>query len=62
MDFFFFFFFFATKVDLNMNPQNAHLCMNGAEARFCLQMLHKKRAWRLSAVSMLRWWENLIMK
>ncbi len=32
---------YATKVDLNMNPAcSARLCMNGADARFCLLTLH----------------------
>ncbi len=33
--------YYAAKVDLNMNPAcAAHLCMNGADARFCLLTLH----------------------
>ncbi len=43
--------YYAAKVDLNMNPAySARLCMNGADARFCLLMLHG--AWRSSAVPM----------
>ncbi len=45
--------YYAAKVDLNMNPAcSAHLCMNGADARFCLLTLHTKHARRSSAVSM----------
>ncbi len=33
------------KVDLNMNPAcSALLCMNGADARFCLLTLHTQHA------------------
>ncbi len=33
--------YYAAKVDLNMNSAcSARLCMNGAEARFCLPTLH----------------------
>ncbi len=45
--------YYAAKVDLNMNPAcSAHLCMNGADSRFCLLMSHKPRAWHSSGVSM----------
>ncbi len=44
--------YYAAKVDLNMNPTcSARLCMNRADARFCLLTLHTQRAWRSSAVS-----------
>ncbi len=37
--------YYDAKVDLNMNPAcSACLCMNGADARFCLLTLHKQRA------------------
>ncbi len=33
--------YYATKVTLNMNPAfSPRLCMNGEDARFCLQTLH----------------------
>ncbi len=42
--------YYATEVDLNMNPAcSAHLCMNEAEAQFCLLTLHKQCARRSSA-------------
>ncbi len=45
--------YYAAKVNLNMNPAcSARLCMNGADAQFCLLTLRKPLAWRSSAVSM----------
>ncbi len=42
--------YYTAKVDLHMNPAcSAHLCLNGADARFCLLTLHTQR---VSAISM----------
>ncbi len=42
--------YYTAKVDLLMNPAcSACLCLNGADARFCLLTLHTQRA---SAISM----------
>ncbi len=39
--------YYAEKVDLNMNPASfARLCVNGADARFCLLTLYTQRVWR----------------
>ncbi len=41
--------YFAAKVDLNINPAcSARLCMNVADARFCLLTLHKQNACSLN--------------
>ncbi len=45
--------YYAAKIDLNVNPAcSADLCMNGADAPFCLLTLHTQHAWHSSAVSM----------